>query len=179
MEKTRDKINQDSSSKKVKAVGKKSASDSASKKVSSSIDKEKATRKKAAAPSKSVRATQKIKAPTAISTLSQEQVKELVNFVVHKLDEGKAEEIISMDLTGKTSFTDYLVIATGTSSRHVMGLMNNLVQEMKKAGYRIRVSGEAGDGNWVVIDLIDVVVHLFTPETRAFYNLEEVWGAPK
>lgn len=107
--------------------------------------------------------------------VSKEQVSELLDFVVHKLDEGKAQEIVTINLINKTSFTDYLVIATGTSSRHVMGLMNNLVKDLKKAGYRVHVSGDSGDGNWVVIDLIDVVVHLFTADARSFYNLEDMW----
>lgn len=116
------------------------------------------------------------KIPSRSSALSKEQVSELLAFVVHKLDEGKAEDIITIDLAGKTSFADYLVIATATSSRHVMGLMNNLVMDMKKAGYRVQVSGDSGDGNWVVVDLIDIVVHLFTAETRSFYALEDIWN---
>lgn len=111
----------------------------------------------------------------AKSGLSKEDVKQLLDFVVQKLDEGKAEELVTISLAGKTSFTDYLVIASGTSSRHLFGLMNNLVQDLKKAGYNVRVSGEEGAGNWLVIDLIDVVVHLFTQEARDFYDLEGMW----
>lgn len=106
----------------------------------------------------------------------KERVAELLSLIEQKLDAGKAENITTIDLAGKTSFADYLVIATGTSARHVFGLANNLATDLKKAGYRVQVSGDTGDGNWVVIDAIDVVVHLFTQETRDFYRLEEIWN---
>lgn len=106
----------------------------------------------------------------------KERVLGLLALIEQKLDAGKAENIITIDLAGKTSFADYLVIATGTSARHVFGLANNLATDLKKAGYRVQVSGDTGDGNWVVIDAIDVVVHLFTQETRDFYRLEEIWN---
>lgn len=113
--------------------------------------------------------------PQSPVALTKEQVKQLVAFLEQKLDAGKAENIVSIDLKGKSSFTDYLVIANGTSSRHLHGLANNLIQDIKKAGFRARISGDTSDSGWIVIDLIDVMVHLFTGEMRDFYDLEGVW----
>lgn len=113
--------------------------------------------------------------PTSPVALSKTQIKELVQFITQKLDEGKAENIVSIDLKGKSSFTDFLIIATGNSSRHLNGLSNNLIQEIKKAGYRTRISGSNSDSGWIVIDLIDVMIHLFTGEMRDFYDLEGIW----
>ena len=104
----------------------------------------------------------KAKLPQSPVALSKEEVKELLAFIVQKLDDGKAENIVTIDLKGKSSFTDYLVIANGNSSRHLNGLANNLIQDIKKAGFRARISGDTSDSGWIVIDLIDVMVHLFT-----------------
>jgi ribosome-associated protein len=117
----------------------------------------------------------KAKLPQSPNTLSKEEIKELIAFIEQKLDAGKAENIVTIDLKGKSSFTDYLVIANGTSSRHLNGLANNLIQDIKKAGYRARISGDTSDSGWIVIDLIDVMIHLFTGEMRDFYDLESIW----
>lgn len=117
----------------------------------------------------------KAKLPQSPVALSKEEVKELLAFIEQKLDDGKAENIVTIDLKGKSSFTDYLVIANGNSSRHLNGLANNLIQDIKKAGFRARISGDTSDSGWIVIDLIDVMVHLFTGEMRDFYDLEGVW----
>ncbi|MBQ3035223.1 MAG: ribosome silencing factor [Alphaproteobacteria bacterium] len=102
-------------------------------------------------------------------------MKELIAFVEQKLDAGKAENIVTIDLKGKSSFTDFIIIANGTSGRHLNGLANNLIQDIKKAGYRARISGDNSDTGWIVIDLIDVMIHLFTGEMRDFYDLEGMW----
>ncbi len=117
----------------------------------------------------------KAKAPKLKGALSKEQIKELLTFIMKKLDEGKAEEIVSVDLEGKTSLADFLVVASGTSARHIFGLANNLMTDLKKAGYTVRISGENGEGNWVLIDVVDIIVHLFTPQTRTLYDLEGLW----
>ena len=119
--------------------------------------------------------TKKAVLPTAPGALSKDQVKELIAFVEQKLDAGKAENIVTIDLKGKSSFTDFIVIANGTSGRHLNGLANNLIQDIKKAGYRARISGDNSDTGWIVIDLIDVMIHLFTGEMRDFYDLEGMW----
>ena len=101
--------------------------------------------------------------------------KELAAYIVKKLDDGKADKIEQIEVAGKTTLTDYFIIATGTSSRHVFGLANNLAQDMKKGGYRVKVAGDTGDGNWIVVDAGDVIVHLFTSEMREIYNIEGNW----
>ncbi len=119
------------------------------------------------------------KAPERTTNATAEQVKALLAFIQDKLDEGKAENIVAIDVGSVTSFTDYIVIATGTSSRHIFGLSNNLATDLKKAGYRVQVAGDTGDGSWIVIDVLDVVVHLFTQEARETYKLEEFWNEQK
>ncbi|MBQ6853927.1 MAG: ribosome silencing factor [Alphaproteobacteria bacterium] len=158
-----------------KSTGRTCSPKTAVKKETATVKKDIVKKENITAPKKAVKKQKPVKVPPRTTALSQEQVKELLSFVVHKLDEGKAEEILSLDLAGKTSFADYLVIATGTSSRHVFGLANNLATDLKKAGYRVQVSGDTGDGQWVVIDVIDIVIHLFTKEAREFYKLEEIW----
>ena len=91
------------------------------------------------------------------------------------MDNGKAVDLLKIDLAGKVSFADYLVIASGISSRHVMGLVNNLASELKKQGYQPRIEGKSGEGNWVVLDLDDIIVHVFNPDTRSYYALEQMW----
>ena len=92
------------------------------------------------------------------------------------LDDGKAFNILSINLTGKTSLTDYLIIASGTSSRHVLSLANTLYEKLKGAGYRPKMDGKQSSGEWVVLDLGDAIVHIFQPETRSFYEIESLWG---
>ena len=102
-----------------------------------------------------------------------DKVKDLI---VSILDEGKGEDIVTLDLEGKTSIADYMIIASGTSSRHVSTLAHRVVQALKDAElYNIPPEGgEAAD--WVVVDAGDVVVHLFKPEVRDVYNLEKMWS---
>ena len=92
------------------------------------------------------------------------------------LDDGKAFNILSINLIGKTSLTDYLIIASGTSSRHVLSLANTLYEKLKELGYRPKMDGKQSSGEWVVLDLGDAIVHIFQPETRSFYEIESLWG---
>lgn len=92
------------------------------------------------------------------------------------LDSKKAQDIISIDLQGKSSLTDYLVIASGTSQRQVGSMAELLREELKKKGIKnIHIEG-LPQCDWVLVDAGDVIVHLFRPEIRAFYNLEKLWG---
>ena len=80
-------------------------------------------------------------------------------------------------MTGRAGFADYLIIATGTSTRHVMALADNLAKDLKRSERLVQVEGKNSDGNWVVVDTGDVIVHLFTEETRDYYALEHMWQA--
>jgi len=96
--------------------------------------------------------------------------------VLTRLDADKAVDMIAFDLTGKCDYADYMVIASGTSSRHVSAMTKKLVEGLKDEGVKgIRVEGEQA-GSWVIVDAGDVIVHLFRPEVRAFYQLEKIWG---
>tara|TARA_B100000745_G_C20098311_1_gene375601 strand:- start:26 stop:397 length:372 start_codon:yes stop_codon:yes gene_type:complete len=95
------------------------------------------------------------------------------------LDSGKAINIISIPLSGKSSIADYMIVASGTSARHVSALADQLNQKIKKAGYRIFSIQGQSDSNWVLVDAGDVIIHLFRPEVREFYNLEKMWLAPQ
>lgn len=103
------------------------------------------------------------------------QAGELKALAIDALEDLKAENIAEMDVRDKTSVTDYIVIASGNSSRHVKSIANNVVVEAKKAGVKpLGVEGEA-DGEWVLVDLGDVVVHVMQPQVREFYSLESLW----
>ena len=95
--------------------------------------------------------------------------------ILTSLDQDKAEEIVQIDLRGKTSIGDYMVIASGRSTRQVTAMAEKLVDRLKQEhGRTCKVEGkEAGD--WVLIDTGDVVVHIFRPEVREFYQLEKMW----
>lgn len=91
----------------------------------------------------------------------------------------KAEDILSIDLTGKSSLADAMVVACGRSNRHVASIADQVIKDVEKAGVpRVRVEG-LRHGDWVLIDAGDVIVHVFRPEVRAHYNLEKMWSAPR
>lgn len=100
----------------------------------------------------------------------------LAQSIVRILDDGKAKDIVAIDLRGKTSLTDDLIIATGTSSRHVIALADTLSKKLKKLGYASKIEGKDGSGEWVVLDLGDAIVHLFCARTRQLYEIETLWG---
>jgi ribosome-associated protein len=97
--------------------------------------------------------------------------------ILASLDESKAEDIVSIDITGKSPLADHMVIATGRSPRHVAAIAERLSEDLRKGGVGgIRTEGlRAAD--WVLIDSGDVVIHVFRAEVRAFYNLEKMWRA--
>jgi len=103
------------------------------------------------------------------------EVEEIKNLVVNALEDLKAVNLVVIDVRGKTSVADYMVIASGTSDRHVKSLANNVIVETKKAG--ITLLGIEGEkvGEWVLVDLADVIVHVMLPQTRDFYQLEKLW----
>ncbi len=91
------------------------------------------------------------------------------------LEDGKAEDVIVIDLVGKTPIADYMVIATGRSQRQIGALAENLIQNIKNAGLGSPGVEGLPQCDWVLLDAGDVIVHLFRPEVRAFYNLEKMW----
>jgi ribosome-associated protein len=101
----------------------------------------------------------------------------LLSLITTSLDQDGAEDILAIPLAGRSSIADYMVIASGRSTRHVAALSENLVDRLKQeAGTASRVEGkEAAD--WVLIDTGDVIVHVFRPEVREFYQLEKMWQA--
>ena len=96
--------------------------------------------------------------------------------IVTCLEDGKAENIVQIDLTGKADFAHYMIIASGRSSRHISSLADDVEKASKNLGVQDSHIEGAERGEWVLIDAIDVVVHLFKPETRTTYDLEKMWG---
>jgi ribosome silencing factor RsfS/YbeB/iojap len=92
------------------------------------------------------------------------------------LDADKAEDIVTIDLEGRSSVADALVIATGRSARHVSAIAENLARKLKEAGYGTRPVDGLNQGDWVLVDAGDVIVHIFRAEVRAYYDLEGMWS---
>lgn len=96
--------------------------------------------------------------------------------ILHQLDEDQAEDVISIPLADKSSIADHMVIASGRSTRHVSAIADKLAQRIKQeAGRLVRIEG-LPNADWVLIDAGDVIIHLFRPEVRSFYNLERMWS---
>jgi ribosome-associated protein len=103
----------------------------------------------------------------------------ILTTVLNSLSDAKAEDIVSIDLEGKTSIGDHMVIASGRSQRHVGAIADQLRDKLKDEGLKdIRVEGMP-HCDWVLIDSGDVIVHIFRPEVRQFYNLEKMWSAER
>ena len=102
--------------------------------------------------------------------------RELLDFVIDKADDIKAVDIVTLDLTEKSSITDYMVVCSGTSKRHVQSIANNVALEAK-AG-KLEIIGIEGqtEGEWVLVDLGDVVLHVMQESSREFYQLEKLWS---
>lgn len=102
---------------------------------------------------------------------------EALRLVLSSLEDDKAQDIVVIDLAGKTSIGDFMVIASGTSSRQVGAMAQHLEERLKQAKTPPLAMEGMPQGDWVLLDASDVIVHLFRPEVRAFYNLEKMWGA--
>ena len=100
---------------------------------------------------------------------------DLVKVAIAALEEIKAQDITTIDVREKTSITDYMVIASGTSSRHVKSLVDNVLEKTKEQGVRPIGSEGLDSGEWALLDLGDIVVHVMLPTTRQFYDLERLW----
>lgn len=102
--------------------------------------------------------------------------KKLVNFLVDTLTDLKAEDVQAIDVTGKSSITETMIVATGTSSRHVGSLADNVTEEAKKAGFEVFASEGKNTADWVVVDFDEAIVHILQSDSREMYQLEKLWA---
>jgi ribosome-associated protein len=103
----------------------------------------------------------------------------LLDAVLASLDDAKAEDVVSLDLGGKSSLADHMIVATGRSDRHVGSIADRVANDLKLKGFPgVRMEGQ-GTCEWVLIDAGDIIIHVFKPDARTFYNLERLWGADR
>ncbi|MGF1561483.1 MAG: ribosome silencing factor [Geminicoccaceae bacterium] len=112
---------------------------------------------------------------TAVSHAFQDENR-LLSLILASLEDDKAVDPTTISLIGKSTMADHMVIATGTSQRHLASMAEKLVMRLKKLGYEGVGAEGQGASDWVLIDAGDVIVHLFREEVRRFYNLEKLWG---
>tara|TARA_B100001559_G_C16063565_1_gene422486 strand:- start:164 stop:511 length:348 start_codon:yes stop_codon:yes gene_type:complete len=106
------------------------------------------------------------------------EISEIKNFIEKTLDENKAKNISTIDLRQKSYIADYMIIASGTSSRHLQSLSEILVTNLKKNGIEnCRIEGKESK-DWKLVDTIDIIVHIFHPDKREFYDIEKMWSEP-
>ncbi len=113
-------------------------------------------------------------AKKAAQVLEQDEAEKILDIITKSLDDGKANDVVVIDLQGKTSIANYMVVASGTSQRHVASLADQIQMKLKAAGYKSTIEGEE-KADWVLIDAFDVIVHIFKPEVREFYSIEKMW----
>ena len=100
---------------------------------------------------------------------------DLCNFIKKNLSKNKAQEITVINLKKKTSIADYMIICTGTSNRHITALSNYLSEDLKRLELNmLNIEGKSG-GDWIIVDIGDIIIHLFRSEVREYYNLEKMW----
>lgn len=103
------------------------------------------------------------------------EIDQLRDLVRTALDDMKARDVTELDVRGKSSVTDYMVVASGTSKRHVISVAQELLDKVKAAGLQpVGTEGESG-GDWVLVDLGDIIIHVMMPDARSFYDLERLW----
>ncbi|MBI1622202.1 ribosome silencing factor [Aquamicrobium sp. cd-1] len=116
--------------------------------------------------------------PSAAGVDGIAEISRALDLVLASLEDSKAEEIVTIDLLGKSTLGDYMVIASGRSNRHVNAISEHLITALKDGGFGFpRVEGQAS-ADWVLIDAGDIIVHVFRPEVREFYNIEKMWQTP-
>ena len=107
---------------------------------------------------------------------SRPDAEETLKIVLTRLDDMKAEDTVTIDLRGKSSIADYMIVTTGRANRHVGAIAENVVKELGEAGMKgVHVEG-LPNCDWVLIDTGDIIVHVFRPEVRSFYSLEKMWA---
>lgn len=112
-----------------------------------------------------------------ISKQSQQpSADEIKDLVLQSLDDDKGLDITHIPLAGKSSIADYMIIASGSSGRQIAAMCDHVEEKLKKAGAEIFGREGKNQGDWIVIDALDVVIHLFRPEVRDFYSLEKMWS---
>ena len=105
-----------------------------------------------------------------------DKISDLKDIIIKTLDLNKAQDIISIDLKGKSSMADFLIIASGTSSRHIQSLSEQVLEKLKVNGLRNSKIEGRDSSEWKLVDGIDLIVHIFHPEKRKFYELEKIWS---
>ena len=105
-----------------------------------------------------------------------DKISDLKEIVIKTLDLNKAQDIVTIDLKNKSSMADYMIIASGTSSRHIQSLSEQVLEKLKNNGVKdSKIEGKES-GEWKLVDGIDLIVHIFHPEKRKFYELEKIWS---
>ena len=105
-----------------------------------------------------------------------DKIADLKEIVINTLDLNKAQDIVTIDLKDKSSMADYMIIASGTSSRHIQSLSEQVLEKLKNNGVKdSKIEGKES-GEWKLVDGIDLIVHIFHPEKRKFYELEKIWS---
>ena len=105
-----------------------------------------------------------------------DKISDLKKVVVKTLDNNKAQNIVSIDLKDKSSMADYMIIASGTSSRHIQALSEQVLEMLKNNGIKNSKIEGIDSSEWKLVDGIDIIVHIFHPEKRKFYELEKIWS---
>ena len=102
--------------------------------------------------------------------------KELLKFTLNSLENDKGIDIVSINLIGRSSIADYMIVVSGNTVRQVTAMANNLIKKYKEIGLRLSSPEGMLNGDWVLIDANDILIHIFRPEVREFYSLEKMWA---
>tara|TARA_B100001093_G_scaffold209465_1_gene201164 strand:- start:2932 stop:3282 length:351 start_codon:yes stop_codon:yes gene_type:complete len=105
-----------------------------------------------------------------------DKISDLKKLIIDTLDSNKAQDIVSINLKDKSSMADYMIIASGTSSRHIQSLSEQVLEKLKTSGVKNSKIEGKDSGEWKLVDGIDLIVHIFHPEKRRFYELEKMWS---
>ncbi len=108
--------------------------------------------------------------------MSKVNVLKIKKFVYESLDSLKAKDIVTIDISNKSNFAEYLIICTGNSSTHVNSISKSIVENLTKKGFRKIINGVEEDNDWVLIDLFNIVVNIMQSDAREFYSLEKLWS---
>lgn len=122
--------------------------------------------------------TETMTASSETELSEDDQTRIVTELVLKTLDENSAQDTIQIDIKGKSSVADMMIVTCGRSNRHVGALADYVIKALKENGHiPLGIEGQTGN-DWVLVDIGDVIVHIFRPEVRAFYNLEKIWSVP-